>query len=100
MLNPDTAQLRDAVATPKLSIARKTPRLTLGCYGGIKEGRDIPMGGINKDGTRLAQQESSGTSRAKERDMEAKASKHASKCEQWGASFEIRLFSPLGELKW
>ena len=32
-------------------------------------------GGINKDGTRLAQQESSGTSRAKERDMEAKASK-------------------------
>ena len=39
------------------------------------------MGGINKDGTLLAQQESSGTSRAKERDMEAKASKHASKRE-------------------
>ena len=38
-------------------------------------------GGIDKDGTALAQQESSGTSRAKERDMEAKASKHASKCE-------------------
>jgi hypothetical protein len=38
-------------------------------------------GGINKDGTQLAQQESSGTSMAKERDMEAKASKHASKCE-------------------
>ena len=37
--------------------------------------------GIKTDGTRLAQQESSGTSRAKERDMEAKASKHASKRE-------------------
>jgi hypothetical protein len=37
--------------------------------------------GINKDGTHLAQQESSGTSRAKGRDMKAKASKHASKCE-------------------
>ena len=39
-------------------------------------------GGYYKDGTRLAQQqESSGTSRAEERDMEAKASKHASKRE-------------------
>ena len=36
-------------------------------------------GGINKDGT--GAQQDSGTSRAKERDMEAKASKHASKCE-------------------
>ena len=33
----------------------------------------VSGGGINKDGTRLAQQEPSGTSRAKERDMEAKA---------------------------
>ena len=43
--------------------------------------RRLPGGGFNKDGTLLAQQESSGTSRAKERDMEAKASKHASKRE-------------------
>ena len=47
-------------------------RRALGCEWG---------GGTNKDGRWLAQQESSGTSRAKERDMEAKASKHASKCE-------------------
>ena len=47
-------------------------------------------GGINKDtasttgkevSTYFYSQESSGTSREKERDMEAKASKHASKCE-------------------
>ena len=48
-------------------------RRALGCeWGGINK---------DKDGTHLARQESSGTSRAKERDMEAKASKHASKCE-------------------
>jgi hypothetical protein len=38
-------------------------------------------GVLKKDWTRLAQQESIGTSMAKERDMEGKASKHASKCE-------------------
>ena len=46
-----------------------------------KASKHAAGGAINKDGTQLAQEESSGTSRAKERDMEAKASKHASKRE-------------------
>ena len=49
---------------------------------GAPQSRTRRGGYINKDGTHLAQQqESSGISRAKERDMEAKASKHASKRE-------------------
>ena len=52
-------------------------------YSSVSRALGCEWGGINKDkdGTHLARQESSGTSRAKERDMEAKASKHASKCE-------------------
>jgi hypothetical protein len=51
----------------------------------------VSGGGIIKDGNVLAQQESSGTSRAKERDMEAKASKHASKCEHACVRVRARL---------
>ena len=61
--------------------ARQVPIALFGGHLPRLTRRDPMWGGINKDGTGLAQQESSGTSRAKERDMEAKASKHASKCE-------------------
>ena len=60
------------------TLHNRSPVVQVWLYGkGATHGRE----GINKDGTQLAQQESSGTSMAKERDMEAKASKHASKCE-------------------
>ena len=66
----DGHQFRGARIHRDMMLVSSVCRRALGCE----------WGGINKDGT-SAQQDSSGTSRAKERDMEAKASKHASKCE-------------------
>ena len=77
----DGHQLRGARIHRDMMLVSSVCRRALGCEWG---------GGINKDGPRLAQQESSGTSRAKERDMEAKASKHASKCEHARARARAR----------